>query len=151
MSRPLNEDLVRTIDGAGGFSRAASTNEGISWKVPGALGHISFLSSDGLYSVLPIGDIGAEGELTTTGTIVITEKFDQRWKMLLNGSYVSATETENGIPRFVVSEPGEFVIFHDATARRGWISLQIIAFVTLIVLALPARRRRSQMREEELA
>jgi len=151
MSRPLNEDLVRTIDGAGGFSRAASTNEGISWKVPGALGHISFLSSDGLYSVLPSGDIGAEGELTTTGTIVITEKFDQRWKMLLNGSYVSATETENGIPRFVVSEPGEFVIFHDATARRGWISLQIIAFVTLIVLALPARRRRSQMREEELA
>ena len=151
MSRPLNEDLVRTIDGAGGFSRAASTNEGISWKVPGALGHISFLSSDGLYSVLPSGDIGAEGELTTTGTIVITEKFDQRWKMLLNGTYVSATETENGIPRFVVSEPGEFVIFHDATARRGWISLQIIAFVTLIILALPARRRRSQMREEELA
>ena len=71
--------------------------------------------------------------------------------MLLNGTYVPATETENGIPRFVVSEPGEFVIFHDATARRGWISLQIIALVALIVLALPARRRRSQMREEELA
>lgn len=151
MAKPLNEELVRTIDGAGGFSRAASTNEGISWKVPGALGHISFLSSDGMYSVLPSGDIGAEGTLKTSGTIVITEKYDDRWKLILNGKYVPSTITESGIPRFTVSEPGDFVIFHDATSRRGWISLQIIAFVTLIILALPARRRRSQMQEEELA
>ncbi|MEY3715467.1 MAG: hypothetical protein RL155_342, partial [Actinomycetota bacterium] len=151
MARPLNEELVRTIDGAGGFTRAASTNEGITWKIPGALGHISFLSQDGSYSVLPSGEIGAEGTLTSAGTIVITEKFDQRWKMLLNGSYVEAKETENGVPRFIASEAGDFVIYHDATSRRGWISLQIIVFVTLIVLALPARRRRSQMREEELA
>jgi hypothetical protein len=151
MARPLKEELVRTIDGAGGFTRAASTNEGITWKIPGALGHISFLSQDGSYSVLPSGEIGAEGTLTSAGTIVITEKFDQRWKMLLNGSYVEAKETENGVPRFIASEAGDFVIYHDATSRRGWISLQIIVFVTLIVLALPARRRRSQMREEELA
>lgn len=151
MAKPINVDLVRAIDGAGGFSRAASTNEGISWKVPGALGHISFLSSDGTYSVLPSGKIGAEGTLSSSGTIVITEKFDDRWKMLINGKYIPATMTESGIPRFNVSEPGDFVIFHDATARRGWISLQLIAFVSLIVLALPARRKRSQMREEELA
>ncbi len=151
MPKPLNEDLVRTIDGAGGFSRAASTDEGISWKVPGALGHISFLSNDGIYSVLPSGEIGAEGKLDSPGTIVITEKFDDRWRFLLNGKYVPATITESGIPRFIVSEPGDFVIFHDATARRGWISLQLIVFTVLIILALPARRRRSQMREEELA
>jgi hypothetical protein len=151
MARPINEEVVRTIDGAGGFTRAASTNEGISWKIPGALGHISFLSQDGTFAVLPSGEIGAQGTLTSAGTIVITEKFDNRWKMLLNGTYVEPKETENGVPRFIAAEPGEFVIFHDATSRRGWISLQIIAFVSLIVLALPARRRRSQMREEELA
>jgi GT2 family glycosyltransferase len=151
MPKPLNEDLVRTIDGAGGFSRAASTNEGISWKVPGALGHISFLSVDGIYSALPSGKIGAEGSLDSAGTIVITEKYDERWKLILNGKYVPSSMTESGIPRFAVTEPGEFIIFHDATSRRGWISLQIIGFITLIVLALPARRRRSQMREEELA
>jgi len=151
MARPINEEVVRTIDGAGGFTRAASTNEGISWKVPGALGHISFLSQDGTFAVLPSGEIGAQGTLASAGTIVITEKFDNRWKLLLNGTYVEPKETENGVPRFIAPEPGEFVIFHDATSRRGWISLQIIAFVSLIVLALPARRRRSQMREEELA
>ncbi|NCU89097.1 MAG: glycosyltransferase [Actinobacteria bacterium] len=151
MSRPVNEDLVRTIDGAGGFTRAASTDEGISWKVPGALGHISFLSSTGFYSVLPSGDIGARGTLSSSGTIIITEKFDRRWKMLLNDQYLEVKETENGVPRFIAPESGDFVIFHDATSRRGWISLQIISFVSLIVLALPARRRRREMREEELA
>ena len=151
MSRPVNEDLVRTIDGAGGFTRAASTDEGISWKVPGALGHISFLSSTGMYSVLPSGDIGARGTLSSSGTIIITEKFDRRWKMLLNDQYLEVKETENGVPRFIAPESGDFVIFHDATSRRGWISLQIITFVSLIVLALPARRRRREMREEELA
>ena len=151
MARPVSEDLVRTIDGAGGFTRAASTDEGISWKVPGALGHISFLSSDGMYSVLPSGNIGAEGTLTTSGTVIVTEKFDQRWKMLLNDKYLEVKETENGVPRFIAPESGDFVIFHDATSRRGWISLQIITFVTLIVLALPARRRRREMNEEELS
>ena len=151
MARPVNEELVRTIDGAGGFTRAASTNEGISWKISGALGHISFLSQDGSYSALPSGKIGAAGTLQSPGTVVITEKFDKRWKMLLNGSYVEVKETENGVPRFIAPEAGDFVIYHDATSRRGWISLQVIAFISLIVLALPARRRRSQMREEELA
>jgi hypothetical protein len=151
MAKPINEDLVRTIDGAGGFTRAASTDEGISWKVPGALGHISFLSSEGMYSVLPSGEIGAEGKINSPGTVIITEKFDARWKMLLNNSYLDAKETENGVPRFIAPESGDFVIFHDATSRRGWISLQIIAFTSLIILALPARRRRREMREEELA
>jgi hypothetical protein len=64
---------------------------------------------------------------------------------------LDAKETENGVPRFIAPESGDFVIFHDATSRRGWISLQIIAFTSLIILALPARRRRREMREEELA
>ena len=117
MARPINEEVVRTIDGAGGFTRAASTNEGISWKVPGALGHISFLSQDGTFAVLPSGEIGAQGTLASAGTIVITEKFDNRWKMLLNGKYIEPKVTENGVPRFITPEPGEFVIFHDLLAK----------------------------------
>jgi len=151
LANPIDDELVRTIDGAGGFTRAASTDEGITWKVPGALGHISFLSQDGTYSVLPSGEIGAAGRLTSAGVIIITEKYDKRWRMLLNGTYLPLTQTENGVPRFYVSEPGDFLIFHDATSRRAWVSLQLLTFLTLIILALPARRRRSQMSEQELA
>ena len=151
MSQPVDENLVRTIDGLGGFTRAASTSDGISWKVQGALGHVAFLSSDGTYSSLRSGAIGATGELKTSGSIIVTEKFHERWKLLLNGKYVQATETENGTPRFIIDQPGDFILFFDGTSRRAWISWQVIVAAALIVFALPARRRRKEMRLEELA
>jgi hypothetical protein len=51
----------------------------------------------------------------------------------------------------VIPEPGDFIIYHDGTERRGWVSLQIITLGTLIILALPARRRRKEMTPEELS
>ncbi|MBU3716670.1 MAG: hypothetical protein FGM63_06545 [Candidatus Nanopelagicaceae bacterium] len=151
LARPFNKDLVRTIDGVGGFTRASRTSEGITWKVAGALAHISFLSIDGTYLALPSGPVGASGTLPSSGTVIITEKFDSRWKLLLNGRAIDARETDSGVLRFVIPEAGEFIIYHDGTTRRGWVSLQFIAMTTLIVLALPARRRRSEMTPEELA
>jgi GT2 family glycosyltransferase len=151
LARPFNKDLVRTIDGVGGFTRASRTTEGITWKVAGALAHISFLSTEGTYLALPSGPVGANGTLPSSGTVIITEKFDSRWKLLLNGRAIDAQETESGVLRFVIPEAGDFIIYHDGTTRRGWVSLQFIAITTLIVLALPARRRRSEMTPEELA
>lgn len=151
LARPYKEELTRTIDGAGGFTRASSTDEGTSWKVAGALSQISFLSISGQYRAIPGGEFGAKGYLDLPGSVVLTEKYDDRWKMVLNGTIITAEETENGLPRFTIDKPGEFLLYHDGTARRGWISLQIIVVITAVVLALPARRRRSQMREEELA
>ena len=82
---------------------------------------------------------------------MITEKFDSRWKLLLNGRFVPSIESPSGVPIFNVLEPGEFTLYHDSTSRRAWVSLQIISFTALVVLALPARRRRSEMKFEELS
>jgi hypothetical protein len=151
LARPFNKDLVRTIDGVGGFSRASKTSEGITWKVAGALAHISFLSQSGEYIALPSGPVGATGFLPSAGTVIITEKFEGRWRLLLNGREIEAEETESGVPRYVIPESGDFIIYHDGTERRGWVSLQIITLGTLIILALPARRRRKEMTPEELS
>jgi hypothetical protein len=151
LAKPVDENLVKTIDGVGGFTRASNTEDGITWKVSGALAQISFLSIDGTFTALPSGRVGATGILSSSGTVVVTEKFDSRWRMLVNGQKIDSAQTENGVVRFVVNEPGDFIIYHDATSRRGWISLQFIAFASLIILALPARRRRREMGLEELS
>ena len=151
LARPLNDDLVRTIDGVGGFTRASKTNEGITWKVTDALPHVLYVTSDGRRITLPSGGTGAQGTLSAPGKLLITEKFDSRWKLLVNGRYVQSIESPTGIPIFNVTEPGDFTLFHDATSRRAWVSLQIISFTALVVLALPARRRRSDMKPEELS
>ncbi len=151
LARPLNDDLVRTIDGVGGFTRASKTNEGITWKVTDALPHVLFVTSDGRQITIPSGGTGAEGTLIQPGKLLITEKYDSRWKLLVNGRFVPSIESPSGVPIFNVLEPGEFTLYHDSTSRRAWVSLQIISFTALVVLALPARRRRSEMKLEELS
>ena len=151
LAAPTDQTLTRTIDSVGGFSRASSTDEGITWKVKGALGHVAFLSSTGEYSSLPSGDVGAVGKVSSQGTIIVTEKYQDRWKLIINGKVIQPTETSNGTVRFAVDSPGDFILYHDGTSRRAWVSYQLIAFVLLIIAALPARRRRREMREEEVA
>ncbi|MFM7542560.1 MAG: glycosyltransferase [Actinomycetales bacterium] len=151
LSRPLDEDLVRTIDGVGGFSRASKTDEGITWKVSEALPHVLFISSGGKRIVIPSDSKGASGILIGPGQLLVSEKFDSRWKVLLDQELIRASESEFGTPVFQIPAAGEFTLYHDATSRRAWISFQLIAFFSLIVLALPARRRRSDIRIEELS
>jgi hypothetical protein len=151
LARPVNEDLARTIDGVGGFVRSSKTDEGITWKVSEALPRILFISDSGERLAIPSDDLGASGILSSPGQLIITEKFDSRWKVSLNQETIKASRSESGTPTFEIPSPGEFRIYHDSTSRRAWISIQIFAFFTLIVLALPARRRRGDIRIEELS
>ena len=151
LSRPYQEDLVRTIDGVGGFARVSATDEGISWKVTGALSHFSFISNTGQFQTISGDDVGAEGRFATPGVLVVAEKYDSRWKLIVNGNYVEVGKTENGLPQFNVSQPGDFILFHDGTERRAWISLQLLVVASVIILALPARRRRREISDQELS
>jgi hypothetical protein len=85
------------------------------------------------------------------GTLTLTENFSGSWKVLKDGQYLERSKNENGLPTFKALSSGEFSLIHDGTIRRGWLSLQLIFLVTLIVLALPAGRRKSQISERELA
>jgi hypothetical protein len=45
----------------------------------------------------------------------------------------------------------QFTLIHDGTLRRGALSLQFITWVVLIILALPAGRRKREISEMELS
>jgi len=42
------------------------------------------------------------------------------------------------------------LVTHDGTARRGWISIQLIVILSVIILALPSGRKRKEVPLEEL-
>lgn len=157
LAAPYNKGLARTIDGLGGFTRASSTDDGIVWKVVGASSRISLIPfersapSDGIELVIPSDEVSAEGTLTRAGVISLAERFDGRWKLYVDNVSIPLTESIDGLPQFEVQEPGDFILFHDGTSRRGWISLQFIFFALALILAAPARRRRSEVPIEELA
>lgn len=157
LAAPYNRGLARTIDGIGGFTRASSTEVGIVWKVVAARSRVSltpFQERAGAEQVdlpIPSEEISASGEITRAGVVTLAERFDGRWRLLINGRGAPLSESIEGLPQFEIVEPGEFLLFHDGTARRGWLSLQLIFILVALIFFAPARRRRSDVPIEELS
>ena len=150
VKNPFSRSVIRTIDGLGGFARTSATSAGVVWRVSGATGRIIFTAKNGERSVLEAGDVGARINVNAPGSITLTERFDRSWQMLENGYRLDRAMDEHGLPRFQVPEPGEISLIHDGTIRRGWLSLQLIAWIVVVILVLPAGRRKREISEMEL-
>jgi hypothetical protein len=68
-----------------------------------------------------------------------------------DGSRLERKRSVDGMPVFIVTEPGSVILLYDGTSRRAWLSFQIIVLVTVTILALPAGRRRREIEDAELA
>ena len=150
IKNPADPALIRTVDGIGGFTRSSETKDGVIWKVNNANARVTLVDANGQKFSLASNDKSSSAYAAKAGTILLAEKYDDAWKLLLNGRNVDLVKTEFGIPAFVIDMPGDISLIHDGSARRGWVSLQLIAVLTLIVLALPAGRKRKEVPLEEL-
>jgi hypothetical protein len=148
---PINKDVIRTIDALGGFVRTSATSDGIVWKVSEPTGRLIFTNVNGEVTLLASGGIGVTTSVPGPGVITLTENYDLGWQILQNGLKLQRSQNEAGLPQFKVLEAGEFTLIHDGTLRRGALSLQFIAWVVLIILALPAGRRKREISEMELS
>ena len=145
LKKPVDENIARTIDGIGGFTRSSATNSGIIWQIVGSNSRVSTTDATGAISGLSSSNIGASDVLKAPGTITIAEKFDDGWKLIVNGTSVELQQSPIGLPFFDVAEIGPISLIHDGTGHRALISLQMISFLVVLVLALPAGRRRREL------
>ncbi|MFM2364946.1 MAG: hypothetical protein RLY79_615 [Actinomycetota bacterium] len=151
LKNPADENLVRIIDGLGGFTRASSTNAGIVWKIVGNTGRVLFTNSDGKTSVLPVSQFEFAVTVPEQGILTLTENYAQGWRAMQEGQRLDRKRSVDNLPSFEVTKSGPVSILYDGTIRRAWVSLQTIIFITVIVLALPAGRRRREIEDSELA
>ena len=150
MKNPADAGLTRTIDGIGGFTRSSATKDGIVWKVDKSHARVTFQNKQGQFLSVNSTDKSSKAYVSGAGLILLAEKYDKAWHLMLNGKPVPLQEHPFGIPIFEIQEQGEILLTHDGTNRRAWISLQLIALINTIVLALPAGRRRREVPLEEL-
>ena len=148
---PFKKEIVRSIDGLGGFTRTSATSLGVVWSVSQPTGRLLFINEEGVRTVLEAGDFGARTYVPSAGTLILTESSNRSWQVLQNGYRLIRTNNEIGLPTFSVTEAGEISLIHDGTVRRAWLSLQFIFLVVVIVMALPAGRRKREISEKELA
>jgi GT2 family glycosyltransferase len=148
---PFKREVIRSIDGIGGFARTSATSLGVVWKVTAPASRLMFIGTDGVRRELEAGEVGARTYVPSAGTLILSETYNRSWQILENGYRLDRIKNEQGLPTFTVTEPGEISLIHDGTVRRGWLSLQLIIFVVVLVMALPAGRRKSEISEKELA
>jgi GT2 family glycosyltransferase len=148
---PFKKEIIRSIDGIGGFTRTSATSLGVVWSVSQPTGRLLFINEDGVRTVLEAGDFGARTYVPSAGTLILTESSNRSWQVLQNGYRLIRTNNDMGLPTFKVTESGEVSLIHDGTVRRAWLSLQLIFLVVVIVMALPAGRRKREISEKELA
>ena len=148
---PFDRNIIRTIDGLGGFTRVSATSTGVVWRVAGVTGRLIFVSKDGVRELLDSGEIGARTTVTTPGRVLLTESFDRSWQILANGYRLDRERNEQGLPLFTATQSGEISLIHDGTIRRAWLSFEVITWTLVLVLAAPAGRRKREISEKELA
>lgn len=149
LKRPVIDEVVQTIDGLGGFTRTSATKAGIVWKVTAPTGKLIFTDYSGAISILE--NTGIKANVPEPGTVTITENYSDKWRIYQDGFRSARIQDTNGLPTFEVTNSGEITVFHDGTTRRAWISFFLIVFVTVVVLALPAGRRKREISEKVLA
>jgi hypothetical protein len=149
LKSPIDENIARVIDGLGGFSRASSTSAGIVWETSIDTGEILFTNLSGKTSVLPLGTLGIT--VNEPGELTVTENFSRGWRAMQDGSRLERKRNVDGLPVFTVTKPGLVTMMYDGTSRRALVSFQFIVLVTVMVLALPAGRRRREIEDAELA
>jgi len=148
---PFDQDVIRTIDSFGGFTRASATSTGIVWRVVGVTGRLILVGADGVRTLLDTGEIGARTTVEHPGRILLTESFDRSWQILENGYRLERVKSEQNLPVFIATEAGEISLLHDGTIRRAWLSFEMITWILVIIFATPAGRRKREISEAELA
>jgi len=150
MKNPVDDQIVRTIDGIGGFLRVASTQSGIVWRVVGVSDRLVFTDAAGNARGLLEGDVTARTSMAGPGLISLAENYDSSWQVIQNGEKLVRSRSQYGLPQFQSTEAGAFSLIHDGTARRAWLALQMIVLFIVLIMVLPAGRRKREISVEEL-
>jgi len=145
VKNPAPEQLVRTIDGLGGYVRNSATADGTTWRLVGNSDRLVFKTIDGKVQTLESNDISANFKVDSPGVLRLAENFDSNWKVIGNGKYVEKITNSNLLPEFKIETPGDYLLIHDGTTRRALMSLQIIFLISALIMAAPAGRRKRDL------
>ncbi len=151
LENPAPANLIRAVDGSGGFTRMSATTSGIVWRITGSNPRVLFIDQRGARTPIDSSDVGANSKVNSAGVIQLAEKYDSGWRLLLDGHPIPLQRSANGAPIFVIPQAGEISLSHDGTLRRALLSVEMITLTLTVVMALPAGRRRRELTEAEVA
>jgi hypothetical protein len=121
------------------------------WRVAGISEHLTYKSANNVLQSLSSGDVGAEGVIPGVGTLNLAENFDHSWQILADGKLLASQRAATGLTEFNVTQQSNFILFHNGATRRAWLSLEFIVLASIVLMSLPAGRRKRDIADAELS
>jgi GT2 family glycosyltransferase len=140
-------DIALALETTVGLTRMPSITTTQVWKVPAAVGRLAIRppagdlslpvvvpsSVDGAKAAVPAG---AEGR-----TLVLADAARSGWRASLDGHPLTPIVVDGWAQGFVLPvTAGQLVLRYDSSRRDGWLALQLVVLMLVLVLAAPSVR-----------
>ncbi len=151
---PMNQVLVRVLDGTPGLRPVSLTGSFGLWQVTDVAARVRVVEPDGTVVPVRSGRIDVKGAHVPSagGTLVLAEPADTRWHASLNGRPLTplARPVDGWAQGFSLPAGGGRVgISRGMLSRQVILALEAVAVAVVVALALPSARARSMAEQEE--
>jgi GT2 family glycosyltransferase len=144
---PADPALVDVLDTVPGLTRASAPPEAAMWQVAGEVARVRVLG--GAEGAIALASEEVEASDTVPADpdadqrlLVLAEHTDPGWRATLDGQPLTPTTYQDWAQAFELPNTGgEVAVMHRGEERRTWLTVQLVAVLVAILLALPGMRR----------
>ncbi|KWX10964.1 hypothetical protein TR74_00520, partial [Carbonactinospora thermoautotrophica] len=153
LTRPVDQNLARTLDSVPGLIRVSAPDGAALWKVTFPSARVRVINPDGkIQFAVPSEPVDTVAQLPPGPAgrrLVLAESADHRWTATLDGRKLPKEVVHGWAQGFrLPAEGGRLEIRYDSTMREMSLVLQLVLLLAVIVLALPDGRRAEDEEEE---
>jgi GT2 family glycosyltransferase len=147
--------VVETLDGQAGLARASAPEGGAVWRVEGVTARARLLAP-GEDPAAPVGVPVPSGEVSVDAAVdrpeadrlVLAERDDPGWRASLDGEPLERVDADGLVVFALPSGTGDLRVDHVDPLRPWLLAAQGVALLVVLVLMLPALRRREDELED---
>ena len=145
---PVDPALEIALDSAPGVLRVANPGDSSLWRIERSTGRLRLMDDAGKVTVLPSDPVDTTSPVpagTGDRLLELSELADDRWRATQDGSQLPSRDVAGWADGFVVSSAASDVTVKFRSPLRITLFVaQGLAWLVVIVLALPSRRRESE-------
>ncbi|MGQ0464864.1 MAG: glycosyltransferase [Sporichthyaceae bacterium] len=150
---PVAPQVAAALDAVPGLERVSAVGGDRLWRVSLPTGRLRVLEEARTVAVLPSGAVAASAAVpdgSEKRILALAEPAGRRWEARLNGVKLSTLTREGWAQAWTLPpQGGELTVRHVDRTTPAWAFLQGCGLLVLVVLALPAARRRSSDEDED--
>jgi len=151
---PMNQVLVRVLDGTPGLQPVSLTGSFGLWQVTDVTARVRVVESDGTVVPVRSGRVDVVGARVPSagGTLVLAEPADASWRASLNGHSLMplARPVDGWAQGFNLPAGGSNIdISRSMLTRQIILGLEALAVIVVVALALPSARAQAMAKADE--